>query len=327
MRLFLTLLFGFIGLAPLLPQQAPQYSMFALNQYSVNPAYAGLDNTLVANGIYRQQWSNLQGAPVTQQLNAHLPISKISSGMGLKIENDAIGAHRTTQAMMSFSHHFALGQKTILAIGAGAGFMQYALDGNKLRAPEGTYVEPSGIFNHNDQWLPQGKITAGVPVAEAGLFLQSGNFELGASVLPLFAPVLSATDNQRDFSLAPVRHYVLYSALKVDLFEDLMLKPAVLLKNDKSETQMEISVLGQWRENIFAGSSLRGFTASARDAVVIFGGFKLNERTTLGYAFDLPLSPLKAVNRGSHELLLRYSLNKPVGAGKLPPVIYNPRFL
>jgi len=24
--------------------------------------------------------------------------------------------------------------------------------------------------------------------------------------------------------------------------------------------------------------------------------------------------------------LLRYSLNKPVGVGKLPPVIYNPRF-
>jgi hypothetical protein len=32
------------------------------------------------------------------------------------------------------------------------------------------------------------------------------------------------------------------------------------------------------------------------------------------------------VNRGSHELMLRYSLNKPVGRGTLPPVIYNPRF-
>jgi type IX secretion system PorP/SprF family membrane protein len=327
MRLFITLLFGFTGLIPLFAQQAPQYSLFALNQYSINPAYAGLDNTLVANGVYRQQWSNLQGAPVSQQVNAHLPISKISSGIGLKIDNDVIGAHRTTQALLSFSYHLALGPKTILALGAGAGFMQYALDGNKLRAPQGTYVEPSGIFNHNDQWLPQGKITAGVPVAEAGIFLQAANVEIGASVLPLFAPVLRSTGNQRDFSLAPVRHYVLYTAVKLDVFDDLMLKPAFLLKNDISETQMEISILGQWRENIFAGSSLRGFTASARDAVVIFGGFKLNERTNLGYAFDLPLSPLKAANRGSHELMLRYSLNKPVGAGKLPPIIYNPRFL
>jgi type IX secretion system PorP/SprF family membrane protein len=327
MRPFITLLVCFIGLSSLLAQQAPQYSMFAMNQYSLNPAYAGLDNTLVANGIYRQQWANLQGAPVTQQVNAHLPISKISSGIGLKIDNDVIGAHRTTQALMSFSYHLALGQKTILALGAGAGFMQYALDGNKLRAPQGTYVEPSGIFNHNDQWLPQGKITAGVPIAEVGLFLQAGNLEIGASVLPLFAPVLSATNNQGDFSLSPVRHYVFYTAVNVNVLNDLMLKPAFLLKNDISETQMEFSVLGQWRENIFAGSSLRGFTASARDAVVIFGGFKLNERTTLGYAFDLPLSPLKAANRGSHELLLRYSLNKPIGAGKLPPVIYNPRFL
>lgn len=308
-------------------QQAPQYSLFMLNQFGVNPAYAGLDNTLIATGAYRQQWTNLRGAPATQQVNAHLPIFRISSGVGLKVENDVIGAHRTSQALLSYSYHLALGRNTILAIGAGAGFRQYALDGAKLRAPEGTYAEPGGNFNHNDQWLPQGKITAGTPVGEAGVFLQSGNLELSAAVLPVFAPVLSAKDNNSDFSLAPVQHFVVYAAYKANIGDELMLKPAFLLKNDKIETQMEISIMGQWRENIFAGASMRGFTASARDAVVLYGGFKLNERTTLGYAFDLPLSPLKAVNRGSHELLLRYSLNRPIGSGKLPPIIYNPRFL
>ena len=82
----------------------------------------------------------------------------------------------------------------------------------------------------------------------------------------------------------------------------------------------------RWRENIFAGASFRGFGNNSKDAAMLIAGLKLNEKTTLAYAFDVPLSPLNTVNRGSHELLLRYSLNKPIGIGKLPPVIYNPRF-
>lgn len=90
---------------------------------------------------------------------------------------------------------------------------------------------------------------------------------------------------------------------------------------------MEISTIFRWKENIFAGASFRGLSSSARDAAVLLGGLRINERTTLAYSFDIPLSALQAANRGSHELLLRYELNKPIGRGKLPPVIYNPRFL
>jgi len=294
----------------------------------MNPAYAGLDNTLVATGVYRQQWSGLQGAPVTQHVNAHLPIYRISSGVGLKVENDVIGAHRTTQAVLSYSYQLPLGREAVLSLGVGGGYLQYALDGAKLRAPQGTYAEPGtggGVFSHNDPRLPEGKIQAGAPVVEFGVFLQTPRLELGTAVQPVFAPVLRATSTS-DFALTPIRQYLAYASYRISPSDNLEIKPAFLTKTDITETQMEISTSLRWRENIFAGLSYRGFSASARDAAVLFGGFKLNEKTTLAYAFDIPLSPLQAVNRGSHELLLRYSLNKPIGTGKLPPIIYNPRF-
>jgi hypothetical protein len=100
----------------------------------------------------------------------------------------------------------------------------------------------------------------------------------------------------------------------------------LFVKSDITKTQTEISLLARWKENIFAAASFRGLGKDARDAASIMGGFQLNEKTLLGYAFDIPLSGLSVANRGSHELLLRYNLNKPIGAGKLPPVIYNPRF-
>lgn len=312
------------GFVVLQAQQAPQYSLYMLNPYAYNPAYAGMDNTLVATGLYRKQWSNLSGAPETQHLNLHLPLYFISSGVGVKVENDRIGAHRTTQALLSYSFQRELGRNALLALGVSGGYLQYSLDGAKLRTPEGSY-EPAGIFLHNDPLLPEGKISTGATVFEAGLYFQWKDLALGVATQPVFAPVLRAgTDGA--FQLQPVRHFLGSVSYRFEAGRDLEIKPSVLLKSDITETQTEISTIIRWRENIFAGASFRGMRSSARDAIVILGGMRLNEKTTLAYSFDIPLSALEVANRGSHELLLRYDLNKPVGTGKLPPVIYNPRF-
>lgn len=306
-------------------QQTPQYSLFLLNPYAYNPAFAGMGNSLVATGVYRQQWSSLKGAPETQHLNAHLPLYMISSGVGLKVENDVIGAHRSTQAVLSYSFHRELGREAVLSIGLSGGYMQYALDGTKLRAPEGTYAEPSGVFMHNDPFLPEGKVTAGTAIMEAGLYFQWKNLAIGLAGQPVFAPVLETTSGGT-FRLKPVQHYLSTVSYRFDLGRELTVNPGILVKTDLTETQVEISSIIRWRENIFAGASFRGFSDTARDAVVLLGGLRLNERTLLAYSFDIPLSALETAHRGSHELLLRYELNKPIGEGKLPPVIYNPRF-
>ncbi len=306
-------------------QQFPQYSLYMLNPYSYNPAYAGLEHTLVATGVYRQQWSSLEGAPATVHFNAHLPISVISSGAGLKVENDIIGAHRTTTAVLSYNYQLELGRTTILSAGFSGGFMQYSLDGAKLRAPDGVYA-PSD-FNHHDQFLPEGKVNAGTPLFEAGIFLQMKKLRLGASTQPAFAPTLSISSGNDAFKIEPVQHYFFTASYSFEVSDRFNISPSAVAKTDFTETQAEISTVFQWNENIFAGASFRGFGSSDRDAAVILAGLRLNEKTILAYSFDIPLSPLSSVNRGSHELLLRYSLNKPIGAGKLPPIIYNPRFL
>lgn len=324
-KLFTPILITVAAVTGLLAQQAPQYSMYVLNPYAFNPARAGTDNSLVATGVYRKQWSDLQGAPETQHFNVHLPLYVIRSGIGMRVENDVIGAHRVTQVVGSYNYQMELGSNTLLSFGVSGGYLLYVLDGAKLRAPEGTYAEPGGAFSHNDQFLPEGNVQAGTAVGEAGVYLQSGRLEAGAAVQPVFAPVLkSGADG--NFSLKPERHYIFTAAYRVGWGENLEMYPSVLAKTDSRETQVELSTYFRWRENIFAGASYRGFGAASRDAAVLMAGLKINEKTTLGYAFDLPLSPLKAANRGSHELLLRYNLGKPIGAGKLPPVIYNPRF-
>jgi type IX secretion system PorP/SprF family membrane protein len=211
-------------------QQAPQYSMYMLNPYAYNPAYAGLGNSLIATGVYRQQWSGLLGAPATQHVNAHMPLYFLHSGVGLRVENDQIGAHQTTSAVLSYSYHLELGRTTLISIGVSGGYLQYGLDGNKLRAPEGTYNEPSGVFDHNDPFLPEGKVRTGAAVAEAGVYLRSKRLEISASLTPAYAPVLQTAAGNEQFRLKQALHYTGMVAYTLPVRKTWRSYPLCLLK-------------------------------------------------------------------------------------------------
>lgn len=324
MRHFFPLLaIAVLGHSTALAQQLPQYSLWQQNLYAYNPAVAGTEGTLVATGVYRRQWVDLDGAPVTQELNAHLPLNFLRSGVGVKFSNDAIGAHRTMDAMLSYSYHLELGRNTLVSLGAGAGYQQYTLDGDRLRTPRGDYSQ--GNLNHNDALLPLGRVSAGAPIFEMGIFLRSKQLALGVAAQPVFAPVIKVSSNG-SFQLQPEQHYLASGTYTLEFGERFSVQPGVLVKTDLAATQIDLSVLSRWQDKILAGVGVRGIGSQSRDAAILMVGIRLSEKTILLYGYDLPLSGLQSTNRGSHEFLLRYSLNRPIGAGKLPPIIYNPRF-
>lgn len=300
-------------------QQTPQYSLYAWNPYQFNPAYAGMESTLVITGVYRQQWSGLQGAPVSQYCNAHLPVYAISSGTGMRVSNESAGAHARTHVSFSYNYQLQVGSAGVLSAGTSLGYQQYVLDGARLRAPEGVYTDSD--FSHNDALLPLGRQSAATLFADAGIFFRAEKWSAGVA----FQPVLSGA-MPSDFGVELLPHGYFHADCRLRIAEGIVLVPSILVKTDLVKTQTDISAVINWRESTFAGFSFRGFGNSSKDAFVLLGGLKMSERTTILYAFDVSRSSLGSVSRGSHELLLRYSLNKPVGAGKLPPVIYNPRF-
>jgi len=305
-------------------QQLAQFSSWLNNRYLYNPAVAGLDETLVANGIYRSQWVDLEGAPVGQHIDASIPLRIINSGVGIKLDNELIGPHQTTQFLASYSYQQWLGVAGRISIGLSAGAQQYVLDGRKLRAPQGSYLDPT--FQHNDQWLPEGRIAATAPVIEVGVYYEWQNWQVGLSALPVFAPELSKSQENGRFRLQPERHYLLQLGYQRSLGEEIELTSAAMLKSDGNATQIEVATQAHYREKLVVGAGFRGFTTTSQDALIGYLGMRLNEKTHFLYAYDWPLSGLGAFNRGSHEIGLEYRLGRPIGEGKLPPVIYNPRF-
>src|SRR5687767_3375275 len=57
-------------------QQKPYYTQYILNNYILNPAISGIENYTDLKLSYRNQWTGIDGSPVTTYLSVHSPIGK-----------------------------------------------------------------------------------------------------------------------------------------------------------------------------------------------------------------------------------------------------------
>ena len=322
MRIIFTLLlipFLLIGASA---QQAPQYSMYMLNPFSFNPAYAGYDNSLSLTGVYRSQWVGLEGAAETRSLNAHSPLYLLGGGVGVSMESENIGSWKQTSVFGSYAYTLPTSRGS-LSVGISAGFLQRELDGASVRTP-GTILDDEGNpIDHQDPILTTGLHSGAGLSFNAGLFYRSGNLDAGLSVLNLS----ETTIDMGDIKFKPDRTFFAFLKYRLPLTEALQLEPAALVKSTGEQTQIDFSTLIRFRQNLFAGVSYRGYNSETQDAIVLLSGIKLNEKLSLGYAYDLTSSSLKTVSSGTHEILLNYNLNKPIGQGRPPVIIFNPRSL
>jgi type IX secretion system PorP/SprF family membrane protein len=120
-------------------QLNPLSSQYFLNQYQLNPAYAGLTDGLNLNLNYRKQWSNIPGSPNTQSITADYKLNKV--GLGINVYNEKAGSLQRTKAMATYAYHLPLNnddQK--LNFGASVGIMNERVDYSNVN---GDMTDPS----------------------------------------------------------------------------------------------------------------------------------------------------------------------------------------
>lgn len=315
-----TFLFFLAFLNIALAQQPAQYSLYNLNKFNFNPAYAGLDNSLSLTGVYRTQWVGISGKPETQSINAHMPLYIISGGVGFEFEKETLGNWEQSKFMLAYNFQMPMGRSGLLSMGLSGGLIQRSLDGTKIITPEGELEPPDP---HKDPILPATKEDGNTLAINFGAFYQNEKLEIGLSAMNLTEQAIELTTA----AYTPERSYFFYLGYNLDINKSLTLNPSTLIKSNLLQTQMDFSVIIKYNDNIFGGASFRGYNSNSIDAVVLMAGFKLSEKITMAYAYDLTLSKLNTVSSGSHEIMLNYNLGKPIGKGKPPVIIYNPRFL
>lgn len=285
-------------------QQDPQFSQFRFQPFLYNPAAAGSVPGFDLTALARAQWVGLEGAPQSQTLTGHLPLYGLSSGIGFSIWNDIAGVQRVTGFYAAYAYQVPLGKKSMLSLGVSGGGLQQAIDGNRLRAPGGSYE--GGTIQHNDDFLPLTNVQDFVPDFGTGLWLQHERYRAGLSVTHLTAPDVTFELANGSSSIRMERTYYVTGAVKIGLGGNLTLEPGVQVKTDWTASMLDLNTLLYIRDNIWTGLSFRTYFGGQTDAVGGMIGAQVSERFGLGYAYDYTLSALNQVSTGSHELMVSY---------------------
>ncbi len=293
MRGILTAVVGVVVASASFAQQDPQLTQYMFDRLSINPAVAGTTGQLCATGFFRQQWSGFDGAPKTGLFNAHMPINKISSGVGLSVYVDELGQQQSTFARLSYSFHRKIGPGTF-GIGLSAGLLAHTLGNN--------WIARDNVAD--DSAIPAvGRSDSGFDLG-AGLYYTSPTFWIGLSSTHLTELELD------DVSIKAVRHYFVQAGYDWAINGDkkYVLQPSTLIKSDGTSTQVDLTATFLYNNQVWLGVSYR-----TEDAIAPLIGYQFelpNKKSMLkiGYSYDVTTSRLKNYSSGTHEIMLNYCM-------------------
>ncbi|MBL7941177.1 MAG: PorP/SprF family type IX secretion system membrane protein [Flavobacteriales bacterium] len=280
-------------------QQEWGYTQYLFNLYDANAAYAG-EHDLVSIALrYRQQWSGLNGAPVTQVVSAHMPLKNPAWAGGVRLMSESIGGRTQVKARLSGGHRWHVGTGHLnVAISAGAWRQQ--LKTSELTARD-----------QEDPILEQSRITRTVPLTDVAVMYVHDRWFAGIESGGATRSPMQWTDG------STARAYVHF------------VSTAGWMKKIGARHLLQVSVLGKWAEGnfyqwetnlsfLFFNTAWIGAGYRNQSGISAFTMIQATPRFRFGYSFDRTTNALKQYQSGSHELFLGVS----VGSANKPSIRY-----
>lgn len=305
-------------------QTNPVSSHHGSNSVLVNPAMTGSHGGLGFLAGYRYQWTGVPGAPQTAYFSSDIYFDQARSAAGLQVVFDKLGAYTLSGLQLSYAYRQPVGE-WMLALGVNAGISLQGLDGSKLITPDGDYS--GGTPNHNDDILPTDKSRSVRPELGVGMaWMWEDKLEAGLSLQNLINAATSLDGLSRSADLLWGRTFHVHATGHIPAGDQFSVHPSLSLRTDLNNLQADFSVLGGFRQMIFAGLGYRGYNKNSSGALIPMLAYKPTRNMQIMYSYDADIGTLRGFSSGSHELSLRYVM--PVSfQAKSPAIIYHPRFL
>jgi type IX secretion system PorP/SprF family membrane protein len=288
---FIMLLFMTLHIESSLAQQIPNFSLYNMNHYLVNPAATGTTDRLPVSVSYRKIWAGMNNTPSVQYISGNMLVTK-DMGVGARIFNFQAGPLRKTGLEGSYSYHLSLGSDdTKLSFGLSLLLYQFNLNKSDM------------VVEDIDDQAFMGKDQLFVPDAGFGAYLYGNNYYVGLSVPQLFQRNI---DLKSDVILQQkqVRHYYLHGGYIFEAGIDFKIEPSALVKiMETGIFQADINALVTYKDMVSFGMSYR-----TQDALSFQTGYKSPD-LFIGYAYDLVLSGMRGNTWGSHEILFTYTID------------------
>ncbi|MEO9869147.1 PorP/SprF family type IX secretion system membrane protein [Ekhidna sp.] len=275
-------------------QHQAMFTQYMFNVTAINPAAVGSHETLSLTALVREQWVGIEGAPSTQTLALHAPLSQDRIAAGLLVMRDRIGVSSQTAAFAAGAYRI-LFPKSTLSMGLQLGFSAYNSDLASLN-PNNPNADGSINQNARNSFLPN---------IGAGFYYYTDRLYAGVS-----APLLlnnfvedgfgdiNAENNRPDLE----RHYFGIIGYVFDLSPSVKFRPSSLIKMvEGAPIEFDFNANFLFDDVLWLGASYRSF-----DSISALLEIQISDPLRIGYAYDFTISDLGQFTSGSHELMVNY---------------------
>lgn len=275
-------------------QQKAMYTQYMFNGLALNPAYSATDEALTITTLYRQQWVGLKGAPNTQTLSIHTPLNESNSSIGAMLIRDQIGEVLTEKGgYVTFAQRVPLGEESYLAVGFNAGFNTYTADYSENYAESPHSVNDPVFENQSEMRANFG----------LGVVFFTPKYYIGISSPHFYyRPIAARTDWRSSTSYRP--HYILQAGYLMSIGENLKFKPHFIANYvNGSPLLMDFNANLLISETLWLGASYRSL-----DSFNAIAQLYITQNIALGYSYDFTSTALSKVEKGTHEISLKFRL-------------------
>jgi type IX secretion system PorP/SprF family membrane protein len=301
-------------------QIQPATSHYMFNKQITNPAFYGNKDGISFGANYRHQWAKLNGQPRTVNIFADANLAPAHGGIGVNITNDMLGAFSNTTFNVGYAFIQNINKKFKIAVGINAGATFSKLDGTKLVTPQGSGndLNDDALSNQIQKSI---RPNLSVGIAFSHKFIEAGI---------VYTNLINAKDKFKGdvTNMKPKYGSVLqtYASSKIIIKDDFSVRPSLMLSTDFKEFQTDFSFMAGYKDYVALGLNVRGYNKKSFESLSPLISIGPLKNICIIYSYDVSLSKLNSVNKGSHEITLNYFLPNSK-FNKNPKIINNPRFL
>jgi type IX secretion system PorP/SprF family membrane protein len=313
--------------------QDPIFSQYYAMPLQMNPAFAGSAFAPRFGMAYRHQWPGLNRAYQTYGVFYEQRIRRINSGIGFYLEGDNAGDGilRGTRFSTSYAYRLMITKDVGVKIGIEAGFIQSALDWERLIFPDD--LDPlMGNIGTSMEQRPDQLTTTRLDLS-SGMLLFGGNFWAGFSLKHMNTPNETFLLSNNNIGRGLPMRYTIHGGVDITLREGnkktsaAFVSPNLLFVLQGPYQQVNLGAYSGMGA-FFFGLWYRHTVDQNQDAAILLAGFKQGI-FKIGLSYDASLSRLASVSGGTYELTMSCYLDQDKylkKKNKLPNTSECPRF-
>ena len=281
----LFLVASFVGLS----QQPLVYNQFFMNPYVYNPAYAGVEGHSVLFLMYKNQYSNIDGAPRTYHANFHVPL-KGGIAFGASAHNESHGVLNTISGKVTGGYLLSIDREHFIRFGLSIGAGNNSINVSEFDSPNDPAF--TDIVN-NSSFL----------VGDFGLTYHFDHFNVGFAMPSLFGYQVFTENSFSPITIKAHENVLFKMNYRGHISDNLAFEPHIIYRYNKVlPDQYEGTLIVHLAHIIWLGGTYR------QDAGIIgLLGAKIKESLAIGVAYEVgnfnytnQLGPSYEVHVGYH---------------------------